>query len=49
MTTLTNKVLAVIFVLLGYLSMKLLSDGTFLAFTLMLGVPLFLAKEDVIF
>lgn len=46
MKTLKNKIMATIFILLGYLSTKLEGDGSAFIFTLMLGLPLFFAKEN---
>lgn len=40
-----NKIYSVIFILLGALTVPIEHDGTFFIFALMLGLPLFFAKE----
>ena len=43
---LRNKVYSLLFMTLGALSVLIEYDATFFVFTLMLGIPLFLAKEN---
>jgi len=43
---LKNKLYSFLFILLGALSVPIEYDGTFFIFALMLGVPLFFAKEN---
>jgi hypothetical protein len=43
-----NKIYSISLMLTGYVSMKLLGDGTFFLFTIMLGLPVFFARENVI-
>lgn len=43
---LKNKIYSVLFILLGALSILIEYDGTFFVFTLMIGLPLFFAKEN---
>jgi hypothetical protein len=43
---LKNKIYSVLFILLGALSVLIEYDGTFFIFTLMIGLPLFFAKEN---
>lgn len=46
---LKNKVYSALLMLVGYLSMLLLEgDGTVFILTLMIGIPVFFAKENVI-
>ena len=46
---LKNKLYSSLLMLVGYLSMLLLEgDGTVFIFTLMIGIPVFFAKENVI-
>lgn len=41
-----NKIFSLMFIGIGALSIPIEYDGTFFIFTLMLGIPLFLAKEN---
>jgi hypothetical protein len=43
---LKNKIYAVLFIMLGVLSVLIEYDATFFVFALMLGIPLFFAKEN---
>lgn len=43
---LKNKIYAVVLILLGVVPILTDGDGTFFIFTLMLGIPLFLAKAN---
>lgn len=43
---LKNKIYSFMFILLGALSVLIEYDGTFFIFALMLGLPLFFAKEN---
>ena len=44
-----NKVYSLLLMFIGYLSMRVLDgDGTVFVFTLMLGLPIFFSKENVI-
>ena len=43
-----NKVFALVFILLGYLSIKIDNDATFLLLAIMIGVPMFLSRENLI-
>lgn len=44
-----NKLIAVVILAIGAFAARISTDATFLIFTLMLGVPLFLSKENVIY
>ena len=44
--TYKNKLLAIVILLLGVLSVGIENDATFLVFTLIFAIPLFLAKEN---
>lgn len=44
--TYKNKLVAIALLLLGVLSVGIENDATFLVFTLIFAIPLFLAKED---
>jgi hypothetical protein len=46
MKTLMNKILAIGLIGIGIASWKLLDDGSFMIFTLMIGLPLFFAKKN---
>lgn len=41
-----NKLYAIIFILIGAVSILIDQDGTFFIFALMFGIPLFFAKEN---
>ena len=43
---LKNKIYSILFILLGALSILIEYDGTFFIFSLMIGLPLFFAKEN---
>lgn len=43
---LKNKLYALLLVMIGALSIFIEYDGTFFIFTLMIGLPLFFAKEN---
>ena len=43
-----NKITAIIFTIIGYLSMLPEGDGTAFVFLLMFAIPLFFAKENYI-
>ena len=43
-----NKVYSTLLMLTGYVTMKLLGDCTFFVFTLMMGLPVFFARENVV-
>lgn len=44
--TIRNKIIAVIFIVAGWLSCYIDYDATFFVFSLMCGVPLFFARRD---
>ena len=44
--TIKNKVMASVFILMGWGSIFIDMDSTMFVFTLMLGLPLFFAKEN---
>lgn len=46
--TLLNKIVAVVLILIGVLTVYVAKDITFLVTTLIMGIPLFLAKENYI-
>ena len=46
--TIKNKIYSAMFILLGALSIKIDNDITFFIFTLLIGIPIFFAKENVI-
>lgn len=46
--TLLNKIVAVVLILIGILTVYVAKDITFLVTTLIMGIPLFLAKENYI-
>jgi len=46
MKTLKNKIMAIVFIFTGWCSIKIDGDGTVFIFTLILGLPLFFAKEN---
>lgn len=46
--TLLNKIVAVVLILIGVFSVYIAKDITFLITTLMMGIPLFVAKENYI-
>lgn len=46
MKTLMNKILAIAFIIIGVLSYILLREGSFMIFTLIIGIPLFFAKKN---
>ena len=46
MNTKANKIFASIFIIVGVLSIFIEMDATFFIFSLMLGLPLFFAKEN---
>jgi len=41
-----NKIYSLVLILIGVVPILINQDGTFFIFALMLGVPLFLAKEN---
>lgn len=41
-----NKLFALIFVAVGLIAIPITHDGTFLAFALMFGIPMFFSKEN---
>lgn len=41
-----NKIVSVLFIILGILSLFIEWDATFTVFSLMIGLPLFFAKEN---
>lgn len=43
-----NKLVSVILMLLGYLSLRINGDGTVFVLMLMLGLPIFFSNENVI-
>lgn len=43
---LKNKILAVLLIIMGALSLSLDNDATFFVFSLLIGIPLFFSKED---
>lgn len=43
-----NKVYSTLLMLTGYVTMKLLGDCTFFVFTIMMMLPVFFARENVI-
>ena len=45
---LKNKVYAIILMLIGYFTIKIVGDCTAFVFSLIIGLPLFFAKENVI-
>ena len=44
-----NKLIAVVILAIGVFTARISTDATFLIFTLLLGIPLFLSKENVIY
>lgn len=46
MKTLMNKIMAIVFILTGWFSIKIDGDGTVFIFTLMIGIPMFFDKEN---
>lgn len=46
--TLLNKIVAVVLILIGVFTVYVAKDITFLVTTLIMGIPLFLAKENYI-
>lgn len=44
-----NKLIAVVILAIGVFTARVSADATFLIFTVLLGVPLFLSKENVIY
>ncbi len=47
-TLLANKVCSILMILLGYAATRLLGDSTVLILMLLMGLPIFFAKENVI-
>ena len=47
--TYKNKIFALLFILIGIRSMMIAGDGTAFVFLMFIGVPLFFAREEVIF
>lgn len=45
---LKNKILAIVFIFLGFLSIFIEHDATFFVFSLFLGIPIFFSKENCI-
>lgn len=44
-----NKIYGIIFIMIGALTVPIEWDATFFLFTLMLGIPLFVARENWIY
>lgn len=47
MRTAKNKIFALALIILGWATVFILEDGTFLLFTVLIGLALFFAKDDI--
>ena len=45
---LKNKLYSILLMLVGYVSIKIVGDGTAFIFTLFIGLPVFFANENVV-
>lgn len=45
---LKNKLYSILLMLVGYVSIKIVGDGTAFIFTLCIGLPVFFANENVV-
>lgn len=45
---LKNKLYSILLMLIGYVSIKIVGDGTAFIFTLFIGLPVFFANENVV-